>query len=109
MTLDEVVAEFESCGATPEGAHDQCVSESARFRLALIEVGIFAEIVSGFRVVTFLDGIEVITNGHVAVRVGDVVYDWTARQFDPDAKFPAIMTVPEWEAAWPSLSERPDL
>jgi len=29
-------------------------------------------------------------NWHWAVRVGDIIVDWTARQFDPNAPFPAL-------------------
>ena len=101
-TAEQVAAEFESCGATPEGAHDQCVTESQRFVWALRERGIDAETVTGYHVADLM-GFKVITQGHVGVRVGDVVYDWTARQFDPAAGFPHITTVAEWEAEWPSL------
>lgn len=106
--LELVIEDFlrEARTDTPRTAHDQCVWESERFAAALAEAGVEATIVSGMRCTTFL-GVTIVQCAHVAVRVGDTVYDWTARQFNPDAGFPAVMTVEEWQAEWPDFpSER---
>lgn len=102
-TVEEVAATFESCGATPEGAHDQCVTESERFHGWLLDHGIEAHVVNGFQFGTFM-GKVVVTDGHTAVQVGHVVYDWTARQFDPAAPFPLVQPVSEWRKTWRSLA-----
>ena len=99
--LTYVVEEFEDpMHHDPERARGACHNESFRFTLALGEVGIDAEVVSGF---TYLDfnGTPVVLNGHAAARVGDYVYDWTARQFPPhDQPVPLIQPYDEWRHQW---------
>lgn len=103
--LQQVVDEFESIGITPELARDQCGTESFRFMLALEDAGIDSERIDGFSFGTLL-GKPIILNGHTAVRVGDQVYDWTARQFDPDAPHPLVCSVQEWRQTWKTLPRK---
>lgn len=37
---------------------------------------------------------------HYAVRIGRRFIDWTARQFDPQAAFPASISLRDWRKAW---------
>ena len=101
---DWVVEEFrDPMHEDPERARGACFNESHRFALVLADVGIRAEVVSG---VTYGDfaGQRVVMDGHAAARVGDVVYDWTARQFWPhDQPVPLIQSYEEWAATWQPL------
>lgn len=106
--LAAVVATFAetTIGHTPWDAHDQCFNESHRFQCYLEAAGVNGEKISGFKFERFM-GHDVVVQGHTAVVVGDLVYDWTARQFDPDAPVPKITTRAEFRAEWPPLfSER---
>lgn len=42
---------------------------------------------------------------HYAVRVGDVIIDCTARQFDPNASFPSIVPLEQVTAIWEDACE----
>lgn len=103
-TVEEVAAVFEDpMHHDPERARGACMNESARFVALLAEVGIEAERISGFEFVDF-EGQPVIMNGHTAVRVGDIVYDWTVRQFWPhDQPVPLVQPLSEWRATWKSV------
>lgn len=78
--------------ATPEGARGQCSTASAAFLDLLLERKI---ITRRGQVTGEWDNEEVaVINGvsHRVARVGDLLIDWTARQFNPNALFPMITT-----------------
>jgi hypothetical protein len=111
--LKEVVQTFRDehpwC-LNPDECRDRCQLASFDFFQAVRAVGVEdAEIISGvqFAYVEF-GGIrhEVIENGHFAVRVEDRVYDWTARQFDPNAEVPMVVPTTAWRAQWHDLAAR---
>ena len=83
---------------TVQGANNRCNVASDAFLHVLSDHGIEGEIEHYERDVT-LDRVEYPYGDlggcyyHWAVRVGDMIIDWTARQFDKDAPFPAV-----WEA-----------
>lgn len=87
----------------PVKVHDQCALESERFLRVLLD-GCYvaqdnAKLIYGFKFGEYF-GQRVITQAHIAVQVGDQVYDWTARQFDPQAPVPKITSVEEFHAEW---------
>lgn len=84
----------------PAEARDRCQSESVAFMETLAGFGIEATVVSGFRMAE-----NVILCGHFAVRVGDDVWDWTARQFDPTAAVPLVIPWEEWCELWSNPTE----
>jgi hypothetical protein len=88
--------------AVPAIAHDMCVPVSEAFVQALAESGVAARVLSGVRMGEF-NGTPVLLNGHFAVEVGEVVYDWTARQFDEGASVPLVEPVAVWRERWPAL------
>ena len=90
----------------PALAYDQCVPVSEAFGRTLTEAGVAATVISGVRMGQF-QGVPVVLNGHFAVRVDDTVYDWTARQFDPDAPVPLVEPVAAWRERWPALGGSP--
>ena len=103
-TVEAVAAAFlRPFHANPAEVRDRCVWESEDFAAACRAAGVEAVIVSGFATVQF-GGMTVVTMGHTAVRVGDTVYDWTARQFNPTAPVPLVLPYEEWRAAWPDLA-----
>lgn len=79
----------------PAQARDRCQSESAAFMETLAGFDIEATVVSGL----VMDG-NVVLAGHFAVRVGDDVWDWTARQFDPHADVPKVTSWETWRTEW---------
>lgn len=87
----------------PVEAEDRCVPVSEAFIAALADEDVSAQLVNGVRMGQF-QGIPVVLNGHFAVQVGDTIYDWTARQFDPTAPVPLVEPVQAWRARWPSLA-----
>lgn len=118
MTLDALVATFAADHPEcQEGAliEDCCLDYSHAFVHYLGINDIDAEVVVGFRMghvsdllAAFTGGAprpkagkpNVVLAGHAAVRVGDAVYDWTLRQFYPDALVPTITPYAEWRADW---------
>lgn len=86
----------------PDEARDRCQSESAAFMETLAAYGVEATVVSGLRVRSW-DGL--VLAGHFAVRVGDDVWDWTARQFDPSAEVPLVMPLSRWREEWRFVGE----
>ena len=79
---------------TPGGAAKQCALASTRFMQAAEYVGLDCELAfweatheGAFERYPYNVGDCV---GHNAVRVGDIIVDWTARQFDSRAPFPAM-------------------
>lgn len=79
----------------PAEARDRCQTESAAFMETLAAHGVEATVVSGL----LLDG-GVVVCGHFAVRVGDDVWDWTLRQFDPAADVPTVTPWETWQRDW---------
>lgn len=105
MTIERAISSFLSRssvpGATGWGARDECRAESLAFLRTLDICKVpGGELING---VKFKD--SVILSGHYAVQVGDLVYDWTARQFDEDAPLPKITTVAEFRAEWMSFED----
>jgi len=108
--VDEVVREYRQLMSSevfdPERVHDQCHRYSQDF-ISFLEGysgdGLGAELVYGFQLTEFM-GKPVIGNAHVAVRIGERVYDWTYRQFDPEAPVPRITTVEEFRTEWQLLA-----
>ena len=92
-------------GLTPWDAHDQCFEESQRFMQVLAKHGLQGEVVMGYQSEEMM-GHQVVTQGHVGVRVGTTVYDWTARQFDDKAPVPKVVSISDWEKAWPPLGKK---
>jgi hypothetical protein len=95
----------------PANASDQCIQVSQALESMLAHRGIPAETVDGFcfaRVPPFRR--EAMVAGHTAVHAladlarenasREIVIDWTARQFDPSAPVPLIVTLTDWRAFW---------
>lgn len=78
---------------------DQCFWYARIFTQYVQEVTTCpAELITGFE----MDG-NVILNGHTATLVGEMVYDWTLRQFDPHAAVPSITPLAQWRETWRTL------
>lgn len=87
----------------PGRCRDRCDYFSTVFMDLVHEVtDLPARLVSGFQFTQF-DGHKVILEGHVATLVGDTIYDWTARQFDPKAEVPTIQPLTEWRETWEAM------
>lgn len=104
MTLDEAVAKWKAdhpeCEVGDE-VYDQCITYSEAFAHFVGSHGVDAEMISGFT----MEG-NVILQGHSATLVyGAVVFDWTARQFDPAAEVPLVMPLAEWRQTWRNLND----
>lgn len=115
--VDRVAATFaEGKGALltdPNLAREWCLERSEEFVELLLAEGVAAQTVSGavFGEVPEFPGVELLLHGHVAALVclgdpstasddADVVYDWTARQFDPECPVPLVQPVIEWRRRW---------
>ena len=88
----------------PDQVHDRCFTFSEAFveHLADADTEVRGEIVSGFK--TDEPNGFLIWGGHAAVRIdGDIVIDWSARQFDPEAPVPRVVTLAEWRESWADL------
>ncbi len=99
IRLQDAIEEFRALHpeyATPQGAQDQCRVASAQFIDLLIAKGFIDIRCLRQEWENFEMGVvdEVV---HRAVRLGCVLIDWTARQFDANADFPSV-TVDE--SAW---------
>ena len=110
--VDGVIAEYMDTHPyllSPDSARDRCWFESEGFRDALMARGIDAELLSGFRFTDSAAGLplhaRVITGGHTVVRVGDVTYDWTIRQFagHEEDEVPRISTVEQFGHEWEAI------
>lgn len=108
-TLAEVAAGFASMHAhlaDPVQAREVCVETSEAFVQACLQAGIPAKTVTGakFGEVAQFPGVRLLLHGHTAALVADGdtdrVYDWTARQFNPTADFPTVMTPSQWHDEW---------
>lgn len=80
----------------PDGAWGQCTESSDSFLHFLDEAGVEGAVIEHFDPCVRQDRVDypfgdlIGCSFHWAVRVGDIVIDWTARQFSDDAPFPAI-------------------
>ncbi|MFF8601752.1 hypothetical protein ACF065_27025 [Streptomyces sp. NPDC015232] len=77
---------------------------STAFAASLAEAGVSASVVSGVEMEDLPDGGKLLLRGHFAVRVGQDVYDWTARQFDANARVPLVIPYDEWRQTWKALA-----
>lgn len=117
--VDRVAARFlEEQGAMvsdPNLAREWCLERSEEFVELLLAEGVAAQTISGavFGEMAQFPGVELLLRGHVAALVClgdpaaagedvDVVYDWTARQFDPECPVPLIQSVAQWRETWTS-------
>lgn len=102
---------------TPEDAYERCQEVSQAFTDHCHQNGVPARLITGgqFGEDERFPGIELLMVGHFAVLVpawydetleewvGDVVIDWTIRQFAPAAPVPQITPLDEWRATWRHL------
>lgn len=84
---------------TQRGAYQQCTEASNDFLLVLEEHGVTNATIEHFEVGIPEDAADYPPGHfnmgwHWAVRVGSLVIDWTARQFQPRAAFPLIWECP---------------
>lgn len=103
--MEDLVAKFGSRYSflqDPYRALDRCIVASEEFASEVTSAGGAAEVVSGVRFgeMPEFPGHEVLLGGHYAVLVGDTVYDWTARQFDPQCDFPLVVPLSQWRSTW---------
>lgn len=87
----------------PALIHDRCEEVSEAFAAHLAEAGVEATVVSGMRLQDLPGGGVLVLGGHFAVLVGDVVYDWTARQFQPAVPVPLVVSYDQWRQVWKDL------
>lgn len=105
--LEDVVANFKAKYVEceyPEHIADRCFAYSAEF-IRWVEAACpdpDTEVISG---VHFDGENRIILAGHAAARVGDLVFDWTLRQFYPDAEVPTITPLAQWRDTWKSLKK----
>jgi len=80
--------------STPDGARNKCIQASGEFIDFLIAHGFIEEKCRRWEwevmEYTVVDGLS-----HHAARVGFVLVDWTARQFDAAEPWPKLITDPE--------------
>ena len=106
---------FAALLADPARARDQCIEISTLFTGMCTHRGIPAETVDGYllaRIPPFTE--EAVICGHTGVRApgvaadgsSGIVIDWTARQFDPAAPVPLVVTIGDWRAFWRDLRRR---
>jgi hypothetical protein len=87
--------------------HDHCVLVSEEFKAVCVRHNVAAQVIDGLQVGEHpaFPGKRLVLAGHFAVllpnEAAGIVVDWTARQFDPDAPVPMIMSLHEWRATWP--------
>lgn len=109
--------------ADPWAVRERCAEVSEEFADACRRAGLAAVVVSGgeFGEVPQFPGVRLLLNGHFATLIehadpadtadggddgGGLVYDWTARQFDPDCLVPWVGTLAAWRTRWQPLSAR---
>lgn len=107
--LAEVVARFAERHvhlSDPYEAHDRCIEASEAFVAACEQAGLPAETVTGARFgeVPEFPGVRLLLNAHTATLLpeSNVVYDWTARQFDSAADWPTVQPLSTWREKWVS-------
>lgn len=103
----------------PDAIREWCFEVSSAFAETLAAAGVPARVVEGLRMGTLpqFPDVELVLGGHAAVLaperydekagewVGEVVYDWTARQFDPQAPVPLTQPLVEWRATWRAVAK----
>lgn len=98
--LSVILAHFASahpdCWDGPE-IDGRCEDMSREFVHTCELFGLKAERVSGFGRRSGDDFLQ----GHAAVRVGPIVFDWTYRQFAPETSVPRVCTYEEFREEWP--------
>lgn len=82
--------------STPFAARDRCLSAAHGFMEYCADQAVTAKLVSGL----WVDPDNIVLHGHYVVRIGDNIYDWSARQFYPAAPMPLIIPFTEWAAQW---------
>lgn len=87
---------------TADDASNECKKESAAFMEALADQEVEATVVSGLRIDKRT---RMVVAGHFAVKIGDDIWDWTARQFDPAAPVPLVTPWSQWQREWAQASE----
>lgn len=80
---------------TEDGAHGQCNEASDQFTHVLAELGIKDVHIEHYEPNIHMDRGDYPykmsgCSWHWAVRIGEWIIDWTARQFEPEAPFPAV-------------------
>lgn len=90
----------------PDLARDWCLEVSEEFAAACLAAAIPAEVITGakFGEMPEFPGIRLLMHGHCATLVtideAQVVYDWTARQFNPAVPVPLVQSLSEWRQEW---------
>lgn len=103
QSIAAFAAEWHHVVFDPDQAAERCFALSQAFVEALeADTDLDAEVVSGCKF-DALGGFMVVVAGHAAVRVGNVVVDWTYRQFDPETPVPRVQTYEEWRQEWEQL------
>lgn len=108
VAVPEFAARYRDALMDPATAFDLCKPISDEFAALAREHGLAdVEVLCGAKIgeAPGLPGVRLFLAGHFAVRVGDEVYDWTARQFDPHAAVPTVRTLADWRAEWPPVEE----
>lgn len=104
--VDAMVAAYAAdCGhlATPEGARGRCYAASVAFLYDLYAAALTDLPSDEAEVVQVWDHAP---TPHFIIRVGERTFDFTARQFDPDAAFPVVATVADYVTTPPERRAR---
>lgn len=113
-TLNDLAGHFAALRpdlVDPEHVRERCAEISEEFVALLAEHHIAARVISGVRFGEDerFPGVRLMMAGHYAVLVADeetdVVYDWTAHQFDPETPVPLVVRLGEWRETWSVLGE----
>lgn len=124
--LRQVVEDFDAAFGDlcrqPEWARERCAEVSDRFAEKATAAGFPAKSISGIQMgeIPQFPGVTLMLHGHFAALVAtrfdeqasdgqgewtdEVVFDWTARQFDPDADVPLVVDLDEWRETWRDIS-----
>jgi hypothetical protein len=90
--------------ADPDLSRDRCIEAAEAFVAACQSAGVTAQVVTGARFgeTEHFPGVRLLLNAHSAALIcgTDMVYDWTARQFDPTADWPLVQPLPHWREQW---------
>lgn len=100
--LTEIIDKFADDNpwcSDPDECRERCAQASFSFMEYVANANMRASAISGFA----MEG-DVVLQGHFATLVGDnIVVDWTARQFDPDADCPRVCELAVWREQWKEL------
>lgn len=95
----------------PAAVYDRCMEFSEDFTRRCTAAGIPAQTISGaaFGEVPEFPGVRLLLNGHFATLIDatNTVYDWTARQFNPTADVPTVLTLDQWRSTWAQVDTPP--